>query len=158
MIDIIRRDIYSILVSDPNIGQMIDWYSFLIHDRKSGVPTTLDDKNAYFHIRVSLKHDIKPKDFENALPNYCVMTRPAPLDSTKSIGVNETTIFDTSLLKNEQIEEVWKIIGEQSEWFLNTLLIHKEDKKIPFWHILAFLHYFDNMVYRIGLMNTVAIQ
>jgi hypothetical protein len=137
---------------------MIDWYSFLIHDRKSGVPTTPNDKNLYFHIRVSLKHKVKSDDFKNALPDYCVMTRPAPLDSTKSIGINETTIFDISSLKNEQIEEVWRIIGEQSEWFLNALLTHKDNKKIPFWHILAFLHYFDNMACRVGLLKTVTIQ
>ena len=43
----------------PTIEQLkkdakVDWYSFLIHSRRSGVPTTDDDNNAYFHIRFSL--------------------------------------------------------------------------------------------------------
>lgn len=36
---------------------LIDWYGVLIHDRNSGVPTTADDDNPYFHIRVSFKKD-----------------------------------------------------------------------------------------------------
>lgn len=52
---------------------------------------------------------------------------------------------DTSLFKTEEIEEAWRVIGEQSEWLLNTLNIYKENAKITPVQILPFLHYFANM-------------
>ena len=116
-------------------GGKINWYSFLIHDRKSGVPAKEDDDNLYFHVRVSVL-----TDEELFFPDYCFMTRKIKREWVGSIsGIN------TSLLKNEEIEEAWRIIGEQSEWVLNMLDIHKENIDIPRQHIAQFLHFFRNM-------------
>jgi len=54
-------------------------------------------------------------------------------------------MFDTSLLKHEGIEEIWRIIGEQSAWLLETLDAYKENIEIPPLHIAEFLHYYSNM-------------
>lgn len=53
----------------------IEWFCFLIHDKKSGVPTSPDDNNAYVHIRVALRENAEPNDFLKSLPDYCVLTR-----------------------------------------------------------------------------------
>lgn len=125
------------LISSLRDKDVIAWYCFLLHDRSSGVPTSKNDVNPYFHIRFELKKDIDPDDF---LPNYCVMTRKIRREQVESIvGI------DKSLIKNEQIEEAWRIIGEQSEWLIDMLNIHKENVDIPYQQVAQFLHYFSNM-------------
>jgi len=135
----IRSKIYP-MISRLEDNDMINWYCFLIHDRNSGVPTSEDDKKPYFHIRFTLKKDVDPSKFQDSLPNYCVMTskrKRRPIESIAGI--------DKSLLKNEEIEEAWRIIGEQSEWFLEMLNIHKEGVDIPPQQIAQFLHFYANM-------------
>ena len=127
------------------IDELIDWYCFLVHGKKSGVPTAENDGNAYFHIRVSLKQNAKPDDFLESLPTYCLMTRKVEREWVKDISIGEGTKFDTSLLKDQKIEEVWRIIGEQSEWLLNMLSIYRDDIQIPLQHIGQWFHYFFNM-------------
>ncbi|MDH5690662.1 MAG: hypothetical protein OEY81_04475 [Candidatus Bathyarchaeota archaeon] len=48
-------------------------------------------------------------------------------------------------MKNEEIEEAWRIIGEQSEWLLGMLDIYKEELDIPPQQIKQFFHYYFNM-------------
>lgn len=141
--DTIRFKIYPIIKSLRKEG-IIDWYCFLIHDKKSGVPTTQDDDNAYFHIRVSFKKN-NGFDFPKLLPDYCVMTRKIERSWVQEIGMDERTKFDPSLLKTEQIEDAWRIIGEQSEWLVSMLDIFKENVKIPLQYIGQFIHYYFNM-------------
>jgi hypothetical protein len=134
----IRSKIYP-MISHLKSNDMINWYCFLIHDRNSGVPTSEDDRKPYFHIRFALKKDVDPNDFLSSLPNYCVMTRRIERRLESIAGINK------SIIKNEKIEEVWRIIGEQSEWLLEMLNIHKEDVDIPLQQIAQFLHYYANM-------------
>ena len=68
------------------------------------------------------------------------MTRKIRRKSIESIAG-----IDKSLLKNEEIEEAWRMIGKQSEWFLEMLNIHKEDVDIPPQQIAQFLHFYVNM-------------
>ena len=135
-IDIMRSQLCP-LISRLKDKDIINWYSFLIHNRQSGVPTSEDDTSFYFHIRFDLRKTINPKDF---LPDYCVMTRKVERTAIENIsGINKF------LLKGEQIEEAWKVIGEQSEWVMNMLNIHKEDTDVPTDQIAQFLHYYFNM-------------
>jgi len=121
----------------------IDWYCFFIHDKNSGVPTSTDDEYLYFHIIFALKKHINPVD---VLPIYCVLTRKADSEWAKSISVdNNGAKFDVSLLKDESIEEVWRLIGEQSEWLLNLLTAFKENVNIPASYIKRFLNYYTDM-------------
>lgn len=125
------------VISDLTKKKIISWYHFLIHDRNNGVPTTKEDNNPYFHIRFDLRKDINPDDF---LPNYCVMTRKIRRENVTSIAG-----IDKSLLKNEEIGEAWRIIGEQSNWLMDMLNIHKEKNDIPLQHVGQFLHFYANM-------------
>lgn len=135
-INIIRSQVYP-LISRLKGKDIMNWYSFLIHDRRSGVPTSEDDDNPYFHIRFDLKRTIDPTDF---LPDYCLMTRRIGRSDVEDI-----TGIVKFLLRGERIEEAWRIIGEQSKWLLNMLNIHKEDFDVPPDQIRQFLHYFSNM-------------
>lgn len=134
----IRSKIYP-MISGLKDNDMINWYCFLIHDRNSGVPTSKDDSNPYFHIRFTLKKNVDPDEFLDSLPNYCVMTRHIERRLESITGINK------SIIKNEEIEKAWRIIGEQSEWLLNLLNIHKENVDIPPQQIAQFLHFYANM-------------
>lgn len=138
---LIRTMLYPTIL-DLRQKEIIDWYCFLIHNRKGGVPTTEDDDNAYFHIRFSLKKNINPKD---VLPDYCVMTRKVKPKAVADIWISQTEVMDKSKIRDEKIEKAWRIIGEQSEWFLNLLDIYKEDARITPKQVSPFLHYFANM-------------
>ena len=145
ILDTLRFKIYP-LVSHLCSNGVIDWYCFLIHDRNSGVPTPQDDNNAYFHIRVSLKEDVKPDSFLKSLTDYCIMTRQVNRDWVKEISVdNKGNLFDKSMLKSESIEDIWRIIGEQSELLLDMLSVYKDNVKIPLQYIGLFFHYYFNM-------------
>lgn len=141
--DIIRFKISPMVQRLKNDGT-IDWYCFLIHGRNNGVPTSQDDNSPYFHIRMTLKGNGKA-DFPKSLPEYCVMTRKIDRTWVEQISLTKDEVFDVSLFRNEGIEEVWRIIGEQSEWLLNTLDAYKENASIPPLHIAEFLHYYSNM-------------
>jgi len=93
-----------------------------------------------FTLGLLLKRMLNPNEFRKSLPNYCVMTRKISREGVESItGINE------SILKNEEIEEAWRIIGEQSEWVLEMLNIHKQHVEIPPQQIVQFLHFYANM-------------
>jgi len=123
------------LVSRLRDERIIEWYHFLVHDRRSGVPTSKDDASLYFHIRF----EFGGTDPSKVLPDYCVMTR-------KTGRIESINGIDKSLLKEERIEEAWRVIGEQSEWVMNMLDIHKEHVDIPLKQIRQFLHYYFNML------------
>ena len=138
VINIIRFKITP-MISDLRQKKIINWYHFLIHG--SG---RKDDPNLYFHIRFDIKKDIKSLD-DLHLPDYCEK------DMTRKINpIRNIAGIDKSLIENEEIEEVWRIIGEQSEWIMNMLNIHKENVEIPITQIIQFMHYYLNML---GLGN-----
>ena len=129
----------SILKAKGNIS----WYCFFIHDKNSGVPTSVDDEHLYFHIFFALEERINPVD---VLPIYCVLTSKVDVERAKSISIdNKGAKFDVSLFKYESIEEVWRLIGEQSEWLLKLLSAFKENVNIPAGHIKRFLNYYTDM-------------
>ena len=133
-INLIRSQIIP-LISELKDRGSVRWYHFVIHNRESGVPTSQNDKNAYFHIRF----EFEGTDPSGILPNRCVMTR-------KTGRIENITGIDKALLKDGEIEEAWRIIGEQSEWVTSMLSIYKEGVDIPTIQIVQFLHYYFNMM------------
>lgn len=130
--DSIRNKIHP-MVSRLQEQGTINWYHFLLH------PYPKDPANAYFHVRFSIKKDIETVDDLN-LPEYCVPPeKTGPLRNIA--GINR------ALLRNEEIEEAWRIIGEQSEWIINLINIHKEDAGwISIDQFVQFMHFFMNMM------------
>ena len=144
--DVIRNQIYP-LITQLKADGIINWYCFLIHGKDNGVPTTPDDTNPYFHIRFDVTEEIDPIQY---LPIYCVLTRKVELLWVKDISV-ANGLFDTQLMKDESIEEVWRLIGEQSEWVFNLLNSFKGNVTIPLQCVGQFLHYYANMtMLRVG--------
>jgi len=132
--DVIRFKIYP-LISDLQENEFINWYHFLIHPN----PKDSKDSNLYFHIRFSVKKEINNIADLN-LPHYCEENLTEKINPIYEIkGIN------SNILKKEEIEEAWKIIGEQSEWVINMINIHKEDIEIPTIQIIQFMHFFMNM-------------
>jgi hypothetical protein len=74
------------------------------------------------------------------LPDYCIDPKTLTRNDVDSIsGIAKP------LLKNEEIEEAWRIIGEQSEWVIHLVDSHK-DPRIPIPHFVQFMHYYMNML------------
>jgi hypothetical protein len=121
--------------------KLITWYQFLIHGRKN-------DSNLYFHIRFSLRKGVTSKAFLDNLPKYCLYPEQIKRENVESIN----GVFK-QLLNNEEIEQAWRIIGEQSEWIINLISIHK-DGNIPIQHFVQFMHYYLNMM---GLGNQAVL-
>ena len=141
-IDLIRDKVaYTISMLKAKGG--VGWYCFWIHDKNSGVPTTEDDEYLYFHIRFEITKHVSPVDI---LPIYCVLTRQVEPKWVKSVAIDGSgTEFDVSLLRDESIEEVWRLIGEQSEWLLYLLDRFKDNTNIPVSHIKGFMNQFTDM-------------
>jgi hypothetical protein len=133
-ISLIREKVASTISILKAKGDM-SWYCFFIHDKNSGVPASVDDDYLYFHIRFELKKHVSPADI---LPIYCILTRKVEREWVK-------TDFDLSVFKDESTEEVWRLIGEQSEWLLNLLNAFKENGEIPTSYIERFLNYYTDM-------------
>ena len=122
--------------------KVIEWYYFLLHGREN-------DPNFYFDVIFSLKEGVKSEDFIAALPSYCL----DPKHLEHGFGASISGISKTQL-KNDEIEEAWRVIGEQSEWVINMLASHK-DEELTIQQYLQFMHYFMNML---GLGNHSTFQ
>ncbi len=120
--------------------QTIKWYCFLIHgSRKTG------DPNLFFHIRLEPKDEINDKaQINNILPDYCEKEMTALFMDVEG-NSQEINGIDKNLLKNGEIEEAWRILGEQSEWLMNMLNIYKDNVEIPIGQITQFMHFYLNM-------------
>jgi len=129
----IRKKIYP-LVSNLKNKKVINWYHFLLHDYPR------DPSNRYFHIRFSVIGNIKRAE-ELGLPEYCVPPEKIDPPLRNIDGINRALLID------EEIEEAWRIIGEQSELIINLVNIHREDLGwMPIGQFLQFMHYFMNMM------------
>lgn len=115
----------------------------MIHGRSSGsIPTSEDDRNAYFHLRFGLKEGVDFEDLNNSLPDNCLNIKGKKV---RQIKPSEIAGIEKSLLKNGEIEEAWRIIGEQSEWLMNMLSIYKEEVEVPIGQFEQFMHFYFNM-------------
>ncbi len=123
--DTIRNKMYNILQLQK-MGK-ISWFYFLFHIKRD------DSVNAYFDlVFTSEKED--PKEF---LPEFCIDTKKIP-------PMKKISGIDTTLLKNEDIAEAWKIIGEQSVFIINLIRTHQTNVEITQLQIAQFMHFFMN--------------
>lgn len=101
--------------------QLIEWYFFLIHNRKSGgIPTSPNDRNLYYHLRFRLRDKVSCERLLKATEEILGFT---PLWRTTNKPAISGRI-EKAKLKNEEFEEAWKIMGEQSEWILHMIRAH----------------------------------
>jgi hypothetical protein len=122
----------------------LTWFSFLVHNRESGVPTTPEDHGAYIHLRMMFKRGEAPDfDLTRVIPPAWAMTHKCELSS-------EIAGFDLkalSLIGNEGVDRVWYLIGAQSKMFLSLIENHRPDTDglTLTKHVRQFLHFFANM-------------
>lgn len=150
LIDMIRLEIYP-LTSYLKKSKMINWYFFLIHNRESGsIPTIEDDRNLYYHIRFGLEKHINSEDFLQSIEDHLGFKPLWRTTTNPEISIGRNKLMHKNILKNEEYEEAWKIMGEQSEWIINMLNAHKDDIEISekeyIEHIWQFMHYYFNML------------
>lgn len=109
----------------------LSWYSFLIHAYDI-VPTAPDDKRAFIHLR--LRADDDRDNF--VLPPAWLWTRKVELS-------HEIAGVDTSVL---DVDEAWRIIGDQSAWLLDFIEAHHSgtDPLTLTKHVKQFLHFWAN--------------
>lgn len=141
VIHMIRVELHPLIILLKN-EKIIKWYSFLIHAKESGVPTTADDRNLYFHLRFGLKEEVNPELLNKRLPDACLDMKG---EKIRQIRPSEIAGVNKSLLKNEEIEEAWRIIGGQSEWVIDMLSIYKEEIEVPVDQVRQFMHFYPNM-------------
>ena len=102
------------LIRELMRDRLIDWYSFLVHGRQSGVPTTEEDDGVYIHLGMALAPGIDVASLLDRLPASCVMTRPMPMPNRASLDT-----IDIQSLTGAKVEWGWRVLGESSEWVLN---------------------------------------
>ena len=125
------RSRVSPLVFDLERKQIIRWYSFLVHSKSNGVPTT--DDNLFIHILLELTEKADFNELERILPSYCEMTR-------KAERLQVINGVDSSLLRGSQIEEAWQVIGRASTWIIGLVNAHT---KLPIRQVAQFLHFIE---------------
>ena len=131
VVNIIRSQVTE-AVSILETRNMIDWYYFLIHNKED------DNVNLYFHLVFSLREGVESRDFLGLLPSYCL----DPKQIGRGYGESISGI-EKMLLKNNEVEEAWRIIGEQSEWTIHMVNIHK-DGKLTIPQFIQFMHFYMN--------------
>lgn len=137
-IDILRFKVAPLIQKLQN-DQIMGWYCFHVHNYRSGVPTDEDDQHAYIHIRLELIDSLDVNKLQKVLPSYCLKTRKVAKESVQNIpGI------DNLLLKCDEVEKVWEIIGETSVWILKMLTAHSDNKQVTLNQVGQFLHFFAN--------------
>ncbi len=127
------------LVKERMEADVINWYSFLVHNRDSGVPTSDDD--LYVHLRMCLIKPLNETQFVEQLPEFCLFTRKMFPPNPPSLDT-----VDIQSLRNGQVELGWKLLGESSEWVLSMLEAHDPARPIPLQNVGELLHYLGNQL------------
>ncbi len=134
------------LIDNLREKKLIKSFSFLIHNRLNGVPTTEEDNNPYIHLRLELTENITISKLESDLPNYCLFTRKTFMKPPfKMEGIDQKYLIDGDF------SLAWKILCNCSELVVEILKIHK-DKRLPIQHVAQFLHFLGNQ-FLVKLIN-----
>jgi hypothetical protein len=129
------------MIDDIRRRGLVRWYSFLVHDHRSGVPTLPDDNAAYIHIRLEMIPGVDIAALLAALPAECQFSRRvAPID----LGAMDSA--DVSALKDGNALGAWRLLGLGSEWALQLVREHKPGLPIPPENVAQLLHYICNQL------------
>lgn len=134
------------LLDNLREDKLINSFSFLIHTRLNGVPTTEDDNNLYIHLRLELSEQKTENELILNLPEYCLFTRKILVEPPYIMsGINSQYLID------EDFRYAWKILSDCSELVVEILKIHK-NKNLPLEHVAQFLHFLGNQFF-VNLIN-----
>jgi hypothetical protein len=103
-----------VLPTVRRLAPYIEWFSFLVHDRASGVPTTEDDKRCYIHLRLKLR-TFRRREVIPAISRFL----SDPWQFTRKVDLSrEIAGVDPKVL---DVDRAWAELGKQSEWLLNFI-------------------------------------
>jgi hypothetical protein len=123
--------------------KLIDWYYFLIHG----------DPSPYFDVVVSLKISVSEETLKNSLRHLTYCSTPEKLDRNFGETISNVT---RAQLKNDDIEEGWRLVGEQSQWVIELINAYKEDA-LTIGQFTQFIHFFTNAV-GLGMHSVMAVD
>jgi len=123
--------------------KMIDWYYFLIHA----------DPQLYFDFVVSLKIGITEEALKNLLRQLTYCSTPEKLPPSWGETISKVT---RAQLIDDDIEEAWRLVGQQSEWLINLVNTYKNDA-LTIEQFTQFMHFFTNPV-GLGMISHMPIE
>lgn len=124
----ILRDRVAPVVRDLERGGVIDWYSFLVHDRESGVPVSEGDRGVYVHLRFSTTEARGDGDVAGRFPPEWLLRRATLVWTAKEDARGWRRLGELSAL-------ILEIVEEQSP-VSDDALVHE---------LASLLHYAANM-------------
>jgi hypothetical protein len=131
------------LVEDLRRRCYIGWFSFLVHNRKSGsIPVPEGDNRLYIHLRFERLPRVSHERLRASLPDFCEHTRPMRRNVSHSLGP-----VDTSALIEPEIATGWGLFGSSSEWVLQFVCSHRDSLPIPNDNVRQFFHYIENQLW-----------
>ena len=142
-LDLMRKRVAP-LVHALRANGTVGWYSYLIHDRTSGVP--VDTDGLFLHLRLEVLNGRSLTELMAQLPSWCEKARqmavpdPPRLDS-----------IDVPALRAGSVEEGWRIMGESAEWALHLIEAHDPSRVVPPQNVVQFVHYLGNQLFRAAL-------
>jgi hypothetical protein len=125
--------------------KLIDWYYFLIHKEQN-------ENQPYFDVVVSLKIGITEEVLKNCLRRLTYCSTPKKLPHSFGETISKIT---RAPLRNDDIGEAWKLVGEQSEWVINLVNAYKDDA-LTIEQFTQFMHFFTNPV-GLGMISLMTI-
>jgi hypothetical protein len=126
----------------------VEWYCFLIHNNDNGVPIPSYD-GIQFHVRFENSTLLPKEKLSKLLPGYCEKLRK---DEQAKSG--EISGIDIDLLKNRDISEAWRRIGEFCEWVVEMINAHELDDEIQQTKIAQQISQFFHFVSNITQLRT----
>ena len=140
-LDVLRAQVAPV-IADLRSAGLVDWYCLLVHGADEGVPCGPADRDCYWHVRVSLAEGVSGDDLKRRLPRAWQWTQPMGRQNTDSI-----TGVTADALRDQDISLAWRIIGEQSEWWLRMIDCYRPNmpSRALCPDILLYLHLLTNM-------------
>jgi hypothetical protein len=135
------RTLVAPLIRDLRARNLIGWFSFLVHDRNSGVPTTPNDEAVYLHLRLERLDGVDFDTLVSALPQACVFTQAVAAVDARSLEP-----ADHTALVVPEVATGWALFGASSEWALDFACAHRNDRSVPLNNLRQFLHYLGNQL------------
>ena len=116
--------------------RVINWYQFLWHP--------LPDKSGKdaIHIRMEVPRG-GLRRLKKYLPKECVYTKKIP----KKVMLGAIEGVNKNLLKDDDLQYAWWIIGQGSKWVIEDLIHHH--KYLSIKEVRQFIHFYDNQLFMI---------
>jgi len=135
------RTCVSPLIAELYQHHYIGWFSFLVHDRKTGrIPIPEGDGRLFIHLRLERSPRVSVARIREALPEICEHTRPMRANVDRSLGIK------SSALTAPEIATGWRLFGLSSDWTLHFVTAHRNDEPIPEENVCQFFHYIENQL------------